>query len=135
MKVSVFVTCIVDQMFAQVGVATVRVMRRLGADVAFNRDQTCCGEPAFNTGYREEARTVAARTLDLLERELESADYVVAPSGSCVSMIKKFYPELFEGDAEMKERVERIGTRVFEFSQFLTHVLGVEATGAAYSGK
>jgi L-lactate dehydrogenase complex protein LldE len=135
MKVSLFVTCIVDQMFPQVGVATVEVLHRLGAEVSFNPDQTCCGQPAFNTGYREEARGVAARTVELLERELESSDYIVAPSGSCVSMIKKFYPELFADDPEMKQRVERIGDRVFEFSQFLTHVLGIEATGAVYSGK
>jgi L-lactate dehydrogenase complex protein LldE len=135
MKVSLFVTCIVDQMFPQVGVATVQVLQRLGVDVSFNPDQTCCGQPAFNTGYWEEARGVAARTLDLLETELDSADYIVAPSGSCVSMIKKFYTELFRDDPKMKERAERIGGRVFEFSQFLTHVLGVEASGAAYSGK
>ena len=135
MKVSLFVTCVVDQMFPQVGVATVQVLRRLGADVSFNPDQTCCGQPAFNTGYREEARGVAALTVELLEHELESADYVVAPSGSCVSMIKKFYPELFEDDPEMKARAERVGERVFEFSQFLVDVLGAEATGASYSGK
>src|SRR5215467_10208555 len=119
MNVSLFVTCIVDQMFPQVGVATVEVLHRLGAEVSFNADQTCCGQPAFNTGYREEARGVAARTLELLERELETCDYVVAPSGSCVSMIKKFYSELFADDAEMKQRAERVGGRVFEFSQFL----------------
>ena len=135
MKVSLFVTCVVDQMFPQVGVATVQVLRRLGAEVTFNPDQTCCGQPAFNTGYREEAREVAVRNLELIEHELESSDYVVAPSGSCVSMIKKFYPELFADDAERKQRAEVISARVFEFSQFLTHVLGVEATGAAYSGK
>jgi len=135
MRVSLFVTCIVDQMFPEVGVATVTLLRRLGVEVTFNAGQTCCGQPAFNTGYREEARAVARPMLDLFEHELESADYIVAPSGSCSTMIKKFYRELFEEDAEQLGRIERIGARFFELSDFLVTVLAVEDVGATFPGK
>ena len=96
MRVALFITCLADQFYPAVGEAAVRVLRRLGVDVSFNPAQTCCGQPAFNTGYREEARQVARRTLDLLAAE--NADYVVSPSGSCTSMVRVFYKELFEDD-------------------------------------
>jgi L-lactate dehydrogenase complex protein LldE len=135
MKASLLVTCIVDQLFPQVGVAVVEVLTRLGVEVAFNPAQTCCGQPAFNSGFRREAREVAARTLALCERELETADYIVAPSGSCTTMVRRYYPELFDGDAEMKRRAERVAGRFFEFSEFLVDVLKVESVGASYSGR
>jgi L-lactate dehydrogenase complex protein LldE len=125
MKVSLFVTCIVDQMFPQVGRAAVEVLRERGVEVVFNPDQTCCGQPAFNTGYRDEARTVALHMIDVFERELESADYVVAPSGSCTTMVRKFYAELFEGEPQTLSRVKEIGERIYELSEFLVDVLGI----------
>jgi L-lactate dehydrogenase complex protein LldE len=134
MKVSIFITCLVDQMFPQVGAAMVSVLTRLGVEVVFNPEQTCCGQPAFNTGYREEARTVAAPMLDFFERELEKADYVVVPSGSCTTMIKKFYAQLFEDEA-MQARAVKVSARVFELSQFLVDVLGVEDVGASFEGE
>src|SRR5215470_7891123 len=112
MKVSLFVTCIVDQMFPQVGRAAVEVLRSRGVEVVFNPDQTCCGQPAFNTGYRSEARTVALHMIDVFERELERADYIVAPSGSCATMVRKFYPELFAELPPVLARVERITPRI-----------------------
>lgn len=135
MKVSLFVTCIVDQMYPQVGLATVDLLSKLGAEVRFNSDQTCCGQPAFNTGFRDEAREVAAHMLDVFETELKSADYIVAPSGSCTTMVKKFYVELFEGDANNLARVEAIGGKVYELSQFLVDVLGVQDLGLASAAK
>ena len=122
-------------MFPQVGVSVVEVLARLGVEVTFNPDQTCCGQPAFNTGYRAEARAVAAHMLDVFERELEAADCIVAPSGSCTTMVKKFYAELFADDPELKARAERVGERVFELSQFLVGRLGVEGVGARYDGR
>jgi L-lactate dehydrogenase complex protein LldE len=130
MRVSIFITCIVDQMFPQVGVAMVEVLRRLGVETVFNSDQTCCGQPAFNSGYRAEARQVARHMVEVFERELERVDYIVAPSGSCTTMVRKFYPDLFESGEEMVERVKRIGEKVLEFSEFLTRVLKVERVGA-----
>lgn len=135
MKVSLFITCLVDQMFPHIGVAVTRVLTKLGVEVRFNSEQTCCGQPAFNTGYRQDARAVALPMLSLFERELETADYLVAPSGSCTAMVKKFYPELFAHEPELRRRAERVGQRFFEFSQFLVDVLGVEDVGASYEGR
>lgn len=135
MKVSIFITCIVDQFFPHVGAAMVEVLTRLGVEVTFNAEQTCCGQPAYNAGYRHEAGKVARRMVSLYERELEAADYIVVPSGSCTTMIKKFYPELFAAEPELRARVERVGERLFEFSQFLVEVLGVEETGASFRGR
>jgi L-lactate dehydrogenase complex protein LldE len=130
MKVSFFVTCIVDQMFPQVGSAAVEVLRKQGVEVVFNPDQTCCGQPAFNTGYRDEARKVALHMIDVFERELESADYVVAPSGSCTTMVRKFYAELFEGEPQILSRVNGFAGRIYELSEFLVNILGApDASG------
>lgn len=130
-RVALFITCLVDQFFPQVGECAVEVLRRLGVEVAFNPAQTCCGQPAFNTGYRDEARGVAARLLDLFD----DADYVVAPSGSCTTMVRVFYPELFAEDAPRLEKVERLRRRLFEFSEFLVKVLKVEDVGASFHGR
>jgi L-lactate dehydrogenase complex protein LldE len=135
MKVSIFITCVVDQVFPQVGMAMVDIFTRLGVETAFNTDQTCCGQPAFNTGYRKEAREVALGMMDVFEHELESADYLVAPSGSCTTMVKKFYAELFADEPENRARAMRIAPRIFELSQFLVEILGVRDTGASYQGR
>ena len=135
MRVSLFITCLVDQLHPQVGEAAVELLTRLGVEVTFNPEQTCCGQPAYNTGFRREARTVAARTLDLFEQELRTADYIVAPSGSCTAMVKKSYLELFAGEAETLARAERVGARCYELSQFLVEVLGVEDVGAVFDGR
>ena len=128
LRVALFITCLGDQFFPQVGECVVKVLRRLGVDVTFNLAQTCCGQPAFNTGYRQEAREVADTVLDLFD----DADYVVAPSGSCTSIMRVFYPELFQGDSEKLAKVERLRTRLFEFSEFLVKILRVEDLGASF---
>ncbi|MCL4402708.1 MAG: (Fe-S)-binding protein [Acidobacteria bacterium] len=125
-RVSLFVTCIVDQLFPRVGMAMAEVLERAGWEVDFPSDQTCCGQPAFNTGYREEAAMVARHFLKVFEK----AEYVVIPSGSCTSMISHHYPELFAGEPEMLERVRRLEPRIWEFSKFLLEVAGVEDVGA-----
>jgi L-lactate dehydrogenase complex protein LldE len=135
MKVSLFITCIVDQLRPQTGRAMVEVLRRLNVEVAFNPRQTCCGQPAFNAGFRREAREAARHTLEVFEEELRSADYVVAPSGSCIAMVKHYYPQLFENSGTLTESARRVGARTYEFSQFLVDVLGVETVGASFSGR
>jgi L-lactate dehydrogenase complex protein LldE len=135
MKVSVFITCLVDQLYPAAGLAMCTTLETLGVEVAFNAAQTCCGQPAFNTGFREQAREVARPTLELLARELETSDYVVAPSGSCTAMIKNLYPVLFAADAGLRAEAERVGARVFEYSQFLVDVLRVEDVGARFEGR
>jgi L-lactate dehydrogenase complex protein LldE len=128
LRVALFITCLVDQFYPQVGECVVEVLRRQGVQVTFNPAQTCCGQPAFNTGYRHEAREVAARVLDLFD----DADYVVAPSGSCSSMVRAFYPELFERDPVQLKKADELRGRFFEFSEFLVKVLGVQDVGASF---
>src|SRR5262249_1715734 len=125
MKISLFVTCVVDQMFPQVGLAAVEVLKKQGVDVGFNPDQTYCGQPAFNTGYRDEARRVALHMVDVFEQDLESADYIVAPSGSCTTMVRKFYAELFRDEPTTLARVAKIAPRIYELSEFLVDILRV----------
>ncbi len=130
-RVSLFITCLGDQFFPQVGECVVKVLRRLGVEVSFNPAQTCCGQPAFNTGYRDEARAVASRMLDVFR----DAEYVVAPSGSCTAMMRVFYPELFADDPERLRQAEDLSKRLYEFSEFLVKVLKVEEMGASFHGR
>ncbi|MGH9400709.1 MAG: (Fe-S)-binding protein [Terriglobia bacterium] len=127
-RVSLFITCLGDQFFPEVGECVVKVLERLGVEVTFNPEQTCCGQPAFNTGYIEEARGVAARMLDLFD----DADYVVAPSGSCSTMVRVFYPELFADDPARLAKAEALRRKLYEFSEFLVKVLKVESVGASF---
>ncbi len=131
MKVSLFITCLIDQLFPQVGVSMVELLRRLGVEVNFPEAQTCCGQPAFNSGYRAEARQLAARFLDVFA----DSQYIVAPSGSCASMVKVFYADLFEDDPARQERARQLAARTYELSDFLVNVLKVEDVGARYSGR
>ncbi len=129
-RVSLFVTCVVDQLFPEVGLATADILERLGYTVDFPENQTCCGQPAFNSGYRKEAREVACRCLEVLR----GAEYVVVPSGSCTSMITHHFAELFGKQPEWLEEVRQLTPRVWEFSKFLLEVAGVEDLGARYDG-
>ena len=125
-KVSLFVTCLVDQLFPQVGIAMAEVIERLGYAVDFPENQTCCGQPAFNSGYRAEARAVARHFLDVFQ----DAEYVVTPSGSCASMVGHHFAELFQKEPETLERVRALEQRVWEFSKFLVELARVEDVGA-----
>lgn len=128
MKVALFATCVVDQMFPGVAEATANVLRRYGCEVSFPRAQVCCGQPAMNSGYVEDARRVAAALLDALS----DAEYVVTPSGSCAAMIRHHYASLFEGDPARLVQVEQLCERLFELSQFLVDVLEVEQVDGAF---
>jgi len=127
-RVSLFVTCIVDQLFPGVGMAVVEVLERIGCQVDFPEGQTCCGQPAFNTGYREEARQVARHFLEVFR----DADYVVAPSGSCASMLTRHFAELFQKEPGWLEETLRLEPKVWEFSKFLLEVARVEDVGARF---
>jgi len=127
-RAALFVTCLIDQFFPQVGECVVKVLRGLDVEVTFNPAQICCGQLAFNTGYREEARAVASNVLNLFD----DADYVVCPSGSCTSMVRLFYPELFAADPERLRKWRQVKDRLFEFSEFLVNVLKVEDVGASF---
>lgn len=125
-RVSLFVTCIVDQLFPKAGMAMAEVLERAGWQVDFPEAQTCCGQPAFNSGYRAEARQVARHFLNVFR----DAEYIVVPSGSCTSMIVHHYADLFRKEPEWLERVRALETRVWEFSRFLLEVARVEDVGA-----
>lgn len=125
-RVSLFVTCMVDQLFPKVGLAMADVIERLGYKVDFPEKQTCCGQPAFNSGYRAEARIVARHFLETFE----GCECIVAPSGSCTSMVTHHFAELFHKEPEALARVHALEKRVYELSTFLTEVAGVEDVGA-----
>jgi L-lactate dehydrogenase complex protein LldE len=130
MRVSLFIPCFIDQLYPQVAISMVRVFERLGHTVEYDADQTCCGQPAFNSGYWAEARPLGQRML----RIFEDAEYVVSASGSCGAMLKVFYPELFKGTAS-EEAALAMGPKVYEFSDFLVSVLGVTDVGARFPAK
>jgi len=130
-RVSLFVTCLVDQFFPQVGEATVKILRRLGCRVDFPQEQTCCGQPAFNSGFQRETRDLARRFLEVFR----DSQYIVAPSGSCISMVKVFYPTLFRHDPPLYEKAVSLARRTFELSEFLVKVLGVRDVGASFRGR
>ena len=127
-RVSLFVTCIVDQLFPKVGLAMAGVLERLGYQVDFPEDQTCCGQPAYNTGYRAEACQVARHFLKVFQ----DAEYIVVPSGSCTSMIAHHFRDLFQDDPAGMAAVEALEPRVWEFSRFLLEVAHVEDVGARF---
>ena len=106
MKVGLFVTCLVDQMWSSIGASSVAVLRRAGCEVTFDERQTCCGQPAFNTGYRSEARRVAERFIELCEDS--KVDAIVSPSGSCTAMIRH-YQSLFADDERWRVRADKVG--------------------------
>ncbi|MGH9961707.1 MAG: (Fe-S)-binding protein [Pyrinomonadaceae bacterium] len=132
MKVALFVTCVVDQMWPSVGASTLEVLRRVGCTVTFDERQTCCGQPAFNTGYSREARQLAERFIRICE-ECE-AEAIVSPSGSCTAMVHH-YPALFPDDREWRRRSRQLAARTFELSSFLVNVLKVEDVGARWKGR
>ena len=131
MRVSLLVTCLGDALFPEVGVATVRLLRRMGHEVDFPAAQTCCGQPHFNSGYHEDARVLARHTINTFA----GAGTVVSPSGSCTAMVKLEYPELFHDDPSWHARAVELAARTHELSDFLVNVLKVEDVGARFEGK
>ena len=128
MRVSLFIPCITDQFYPEVGIATVKLLRKFGTVVDYPEAQTCCGQPAFNSGYRDDARVLAERFLNVFS----SSEYIVAPSGSCVSMVKVFYEHLGLSNGFM-DHLHEIQSKIFEISEFLVNILNIEDTGASFS--
>ena len=120
-RVQLFVTCVVDQFFPEVGEAVFRVLRALDKQVEFDTSQTCCGQPAFNSGFWNEARPVARRLLGQLDPSVP----VVVPSGSCAAMIRNYYRELFADDPVNLSRANVLSRNVFEFSEYLSDEVGL----------
>jgi L-lactate dehydrogenase complex protein LldE len=131
MKVQLMITCLADVLRPEAGKATVRLLRQLGHEVDFPVNQTCCGQPMFNSGFAELARGQAKHTIGVFESGLP----VVTPSGSCAAMVKMEYPHLLEGDPAWHERAVELSSRTFELSDFLVNHLGVVNVGAKFAGK
>jgi L-lactate dehydrogenase complex protein LldE len=124
--VSLFVTCIVDMIYPGTGVSVVEVLEHLGVDVRFPLGQTCCGQPAFNSGFWSDAREVARHFLTAFA----DAEVIVTPSGSCASMVRHYYPELFKDDPEWRERAVWAASITWEFTEYLVDGLGITDVGA-----
>ena len=129
--VSLFIQCLVDVMYPEVGVAMLRIFDKLDIPVDCPTNQTCCGQPAFNSGYRQQARTAARRFIEIFENK----EVIVCPSGSCTTMVRHHYPQLFGGEPDWQQRAQAVAGRTYELTQYLVDVLGIEDLGARYSGK
>lgn len=127
--VTLFVQCLVDAMYPQVGQSLVQLFEKLDIPVNVPLDQTCCGQPAFNTGYRNGAKTAAKHFIDVFE----DSGPIVCPSGSCVDMVRHQYPALFTEGSAWHKRAEKIGTRVFELTEYLVDILGITDVGARFN--
>ena len=130
-RAALMITCLGDVFFPEVGVAMVRLLRRLGVEVDFPEGQTCCGMPLFNSGYHRDAAQVAARTVKLFQ----DAPHVVVPSGSCAWMVKAEYPGLLQHDPALRAAAESLARRTRELSQFIVEVLGITKIASPFQGR
>jgi L-lactate dehydrogenase complex protein LldE len=130
MKVQLFIPCFVDQVFPETAFNMAKVLEKMGCTVDYNKNQTCCGQPAFNAGFREDAREVCIKFI----KDFQGADYIVAPSASCVGFVRNYFSTLFDNSSYHNE-VKNLQKRTFEFSEFLVNVLRIEDTGASFEGK
>lgn len=129
MTVQLFIPCFVDQLYPSTAFNMVKVLEKAGCNVEYNTEQTCCGQPAFNAGYRGDAKEVCSKFL----KDFKGADYVVAPSASCVGFVRNYYHDMF-GNSSFHNEVKDLGRRTYELSDFLVNVLQVEDFGASLHG-
>ena len=132
MKISLLVTCLGDVFRPGAGKSVVRILRRLGHEVDFPIEQTCCGQPLYNSGFHDLSAEQAKHTIQVFER---TEGPIVCPSGSCAAMVKAEYPRLFDAESGWRKRAEDLANRVFEFSDFVVNELKVTDVGARYEGK
>ena len=130
MRVGLFVTCLVDTMRPRIGFATIKLLEAAGCEVVVPSQQTCCGQPGYNSGDRQSAIALAKKFFD----EFEAFDYVVLPSGSCAGMVRVHYPELFRDDPALLERITAVGKRTYELTDFLTHIAKLEKIPGTFKG-
>lgn len=125
MKVSLFITCLIDMFQGDVGKDTVELLEKLGCEVDFPEGQTCCGQPAYNSGYLKESKESMKHMIEVFK----DSEYVVTPSGSCGSMFRE-YPHIFKGDPEWEEKARALADKTYELTQFIVEVLKVDDVGA-----
>ncbi len=130
MNVQLFIPCFVDQLYPQTAFNMVKVLEKLGCTVAYNSNQTCCGQPAFNAGFQDECKEVASKFI----KDFSGVDFIIAPSASCAGFVKNYYPKIFDNSSVHNE-VKNLQKRMYEFSEFLVDVLKVENIGAKLKGK
>lgn len=130
MKIQLFVPCFVDQLYPKTAFNMVKVLEKACCDVTYNTNQTCCGQPAFNAGFWEEAKSVANKFIG----DFEGTDYIVAPSASCVGFVRNYYAGLFQNSSQ-HNTVKELSTRIFEFTEFLTQIIKIENFGAVLNAK
>ena len=130
-RVTLFVQCVIDAMYPEVAEAMVRIFERLKIPVTYPVEQTCCGQPAFNSGYRTAAKKAARQTIEVFEK----SPVIVCPSGSCVAMIRHHYAELFAEEPEWLFRAKAVAERTFELTEFLVDILQIPDLGAAWHGR
>lgn len=129
MKVDVFIPCFIDQFYPDTAFNFIKVLEKAGCEVQYNPEQTCCGQPAFNSGYWKETKTLATKFLN----DFKSAEIIVAPSASCTGFIKNYYQKVFVDDSAMLLKVSDIKPRIFEFSDFLVNRIQKIELGAVFN--
>jgi L-lactate dehydrogenase complex protein LldE len=130
MKVQLFIPCFIDQLYPQVAFNTVKVLEKAGCTVAYNTQQTCCGQPAFNAGFWGESKDVCTKFV----QDFDGADYIVSPSASCAGFVRNNYGKLFENNA-FQSPAKKVASQIFELSEFLVKILGITELGASFNGK
>jgi L-lactate dehydrogenase complex protein LldE len=130
MNIQLFIPCFVDQLFPQTAFNMIKVLEKLNCVVHYNPNQTCCGQPAFNAGFCDDARDVANKFLT----DFDTVDYIVAPSASCVGFVRNYYPSLFENHTSI-HKAQKITKNIYEFSEFITDILHVTDIGATLHTK
>jgi L-lactate dehydrogenase complex protein LldE len=130
MDVQIFIPCFVDQLYPQTAFNMVKILEKAGCTVQYNSNQTCCGQPAFNAGFWDDAKDVCSKFI----RDFSGSDYIVAPSASCVGFVRNYYTKLFE-NSSISSVSKEVQKRVFEFSEFMVNVLHKEDVGATLNGK
>jgi len=130
MKVQLFIPCFIDQLYPQVAFNTVKVLEKAGCTVAYNTQQTCCGQPAFNAGFWGESKDVCTKFV----QDFDGADYIVSPSASCAGFVRNNYGKLFENNA-FQSPAKKVASQIFELSEFLVKILAVTELGASFNGK
>ena len=130
MKVQLFIPCFIDQLYPQVAFNTVKILEKAGCTVAYNTQQTCCGQPAFNAGFWGESKDVCTKFV----QDFDGANYIVSPSASCAGFIRNNYGKLFENNA-FQSPAKKVSSQIFELSEFLVQILNVTDLGASFIGK
>lgn len=133
MNVQIFIPCFVDQLFPETGFNMVKVLRKLGCVVKYNPDQTCCGQPAYNAGFWDEAKAVGQKFIKDFHSGIYQNDYIVSPSASCTGFVRNYYPKIFDNSA-LHNEMKAVRRQLYEFTEFVTDVLKVFDVGATLEG-